>query len=248
MEGVQIDSIVKIAETIDKFGASVIGLAAFILVALGAIFFIFTRQKKLTSDKDSDFQKMFSEMQQQNQQVFAQLLQSAFKPNQQELVQEGIAVIGVVQEELKQVAAITKGDRVSVYTFHNGQRMLNGRHMIKFSCYTEFAMLSKFTRISGHKDVQVSRIQDLCNVLLSDHRWEALTQEELKDTQLSLLEGLDVKSAFAQLIYSSNGAILGFVLLEYLLTPIEPSWVESARSEVKKLSDKVSLVLDIEMK
>jgi len=34
---------------------------------------------------------------------------------------------------------------------------------------------------------------------------------------------------------------------EYLLSPIEPSWVERTREEIKKLSDKVSLVLDIEL-
>ena len=248
MDTSQLDSVIRIAEAIDKYGALVIGLAAFMFIGLVAVFFVFSRSKKVSEDKDADFSKLFSEMQQQNQKVFDQLLQSAFKPNQQELVSEGISATAAVQEQLKQVAAITKADRVSIYAFHNGQRMMNGRHMIRFSCWAEFVMLSRFVRIDKLKEVQVSRIQDVCNTLVNEHHWEALTEEEVSATQLGMLsEDAEIKSAFAQAVYSAEGVIIGFALIEYLISPVEASWVERTRVEIKKLSDKVSLVLDIEL-
>ena len=71
----------------------------------------------------------------------------------------------------------------------------------------------------------------------------------MKNTQLAVWdEAQDIKSVFAQAIYSAEGFVIGFVLLEYLLAPVEPTWIERAREETKKLSDKVSLVLDIELK
>ena len=249
MDTSQLDSVVKIAEMIDKYGALVIGLAAFMFIGLVAVFFVFSRSKKVSEDKDADFSKLFAEMQQQQSDVFNKLLESAFKPNQPELVSEGITATAAVQEQLKQVAAITKADRVSIYAFHNGQRMMNGRHMIRFSCWAEFVILSRFVRIDKHKDVQVSRMQDVCSTLAKEHRWEALTEEDVSDTQLALLsEDMGIKSAFAQSIYSAEGVIIGFALVEYLLAPVEPTWAERTREEIKKLSDKVSLVLDIELK
>ena len=249
MDAVQLDSIVKMAEAIDKYGALVIGLAAFMFIGLAAVFFIFSRHKKVAEDKDADFSKLFAEMQQQNQEVFRQLMQSAFKPNQPELISEGITATATVQEQLKQVAAITKADRVSIFAFHNGQRMMNGRHIIRFSCWAEFVMLTRYGRIDKLKDVQVSRMQDVCAPLVKEHHWEALTEEEVSATQLGTLsEDIVIKSAFAQSICSAEGVIIGFALIEYLISPIEPTWVERAREEIKKLSDKVSLVLDIELK
>jgi len=249
MDTTQLDQVIKIAEAIDKYGALVVGMAAFLLIGLIAVFLVFSRHKKVTEDKDEDFSKLFADMQRQNQEVFSQLMQSAFKANQPELVSEGISATIAVQEQLKQVAAITKADRVSVYAFHNGQRMMNGRHMIKFSCWAEFVMLSRYIRIDKHKDIQVARMQDICGILVKDHHWEALTEAEVNDTQLGQWsDDMDIKSALAQSVYSAEGVIIGFVLMEYLLSPIEQSWVERAREELKKLSDKVSLVLDIELK
>lgn len=248
MDPNQIDNVLKMAEAIDKYGGLVIGLAAFLVVGLAAIFIIFQRNQHSSKLKDNDFEKLFTKMQNQQQEVFDKLLQSAFKANQPELVPESISAAGAVQEQLKQVAAITKADRISVYAFHDGQRMMNGRHMIKFSCWSEFVMLGRFARIDKHRDVQVSRVQDMCNALLSEHRWESLTPEAINDTQYHIWEeDIDTQSIFAQSIYSAEGIIIGFVLLEYILSPIEPTWVERARGEIKKLSDKVSLVMDIDL-
>ena len=249
MDTTQLDSVLRMAEAIDKYGALVVGFAAVMVIALIAVFMVFSRHKKLAIDKDEKFSAVFEAMRKQNQETYSQLMQLAFKPNQSELVSESIIATGAVQEQLKQVAAVTKADRISVYVFHNGQRMLNGRHMIKFSCWSEFVMLTKFVHIDTHKDVQVARIQDICDALVKAHHWEVLTEDEVKKTQLATWCGdMETQSAFAQSVYSIEGVIIGFVLIEYLLSPIEPSWVERTREEIKKLSDKLSLVLDIELK
>ena len=250
MDEGQLNNIVNMAEAIDKFGALVIGLAAFMIIAIIAVGFIFSRQKQMNADKDAEFKKLFGDMQTQNQQVFTQLMQTAFKPATPppEMVPEGITAAGAIHEQLKQVLAVTKADRVSIYVFHNGQRMVNGIHMIKCSCWSEYTMLPRFARIDKHKDMQVSKIQEMSNVLLREKQWAALTAQAVKETELSIFDDdTDVQSAFSRAIFSAEDIIIGFVLIEYLLAPIEPSWVDKARNEIKKLSDKVSLVMDIEL-
>jgi len=244
----QLDSVVRMAEAIDKFGALLIGLAAFMVIGLAAVFFIFARQKKMDTSKDTDYSQMFAVMQKQNQEAFTQIMQAAFK-QQPEIVSESISATVAVQEQLKYAAAITKADRVAIYAFHNGQRMMNGRHMVKFSCWAEFTTLARFIRIEKHKDVPIARIQEICDALMKKSYWEMVATDDIADTHLvAWAAETESQSAFIQAVYSADGIIIGFVVIEYLLAPIEPTWVDRARDEVKRLSDKVSLVLDIELK
>jgi len=248
MEPSQLDSVVRMAEAIDQFGALAMGLAAFMCIAIVAVFFIFSSSKKLADGKDSNFQRMFAaqaEQQQvfsqQQQQVFAELMKSAFNAAKSgsaaEPVLESIMTAGAIKEQLKTVAAITKADRISVYSFKNAM----------FSCWAEYVMLSSFVRIDKHKDIQISHMQGVANMLLSNPRWEGLTEMDVKAQLCDFNIDLNVKSAFAQSIYSADGIFIGFVLLEYILNAVEPTWVERAREEAKKLSDKVSLVMDIDL-
>jgi len=175
-------------------------------------------------------------------------MQAAFK-QQPEIVSESISATVAVQEQLKYAAAITKADRAAVYAFHNGQRMMNGRHMVKFSCWAEFTTLARFIRIEKHKDVPIARIQEICDALMKKSYWEMPSEETVRGTQLAAWTAeTETKSAFIQAVYSADGIIIGFVVIEYLLELIAPTWADRAREEVKRLSDKVSLVLDIELK
>ena len=250
MEAGQLDSVIRVAEAIDKYGAPTLGFAVLLVICMVVVLVIMRRYQKLAKGKDTDFQKLFSDMQSQNTELFQRVVQQAFKGSQQEIVPESITTTGVVRGQLKNAAAVTKADRISVYAFHNGQRMTTGRHMVKVSCWAEYAMLAKFVSIGNHKDIQIAKLQDICEILMEHGRWEALTEEEVNRTQLSTWEeGEDnLKSAFAQAIHSTDGILIGFVLMEYLLAPIEKTWIEKAREECKKLSDKVSIVLDIEYK
>jgi hypothetical protein len=245
----QLDSVIRIADAVDRYGALVLAFAAFLFIGMMAILYIMRRYQNMAKDKDASFKQLLSDLQAQNQVVFHKLMDTAFKTNPPEIVPESITTTGLVREQLKHAAAMTKADRVSVYSFHNGQRMMNGRHMIKVSCWAEYAMLARFSRIDKHKDVPVAKIQDICAALLVDSRWEVLTEDDVRKTQLeSWDEGEDkIKSAFAHSILSTDGIIIGFVLMEYLLAPVEHSWVENARSECKKLGDKVSIVLDSDL-
>jgi len=238
MDESSLEHIIRVAEAIDRFGALTIGLAVFMFFAIVAITIVFMQQKKMATSRDNNFEK-----------VFDQLVESAFKTYHSEVVPESISATSAVQDHLKTAAAITKADRVSVYAFHDGQRMLNGRHMVKFSCWAEFATLPRFVHIDTHKDIQASRIQQMCDALLKDHQWEALSESVLVGTELEVWkEQMQTKSVFARSIYSADGVIIGFVLMEYLLQPIEPTWIEKTRDEIKRLSDVLSLALDIEMK
>jgi len=259
VEQTQLDSVLRIAEAIENYGALVLGFAVFLVIGMMAVVFIIRNYQKSTKGEGDKYKTLFAEfqaqnqvvfqnMQNQNQKVFENLLQHAFKGNPPEIVPESITTTGLVREQLKHSAALTKADRVSVYAFHNGQRMTTGRHMIKVSCWAEYVMLTRLSRIGKNKDIHVAKIQDMCATLLSESRWEALTEDDVKKTQFDTWDdGEDnIKSAFAHSIHSTDGIIIGFVLMEYLLSPIEPAWVEKARKECKTLSNKVSIVLDVD--
>jgi len=236
------------AEAIDKFGARLIGLAAFMAIGLAAVFFIFARQKKLDTSKDADYSQMFAAMQTQNQETFAKLFQVAFKQDNNEIITESINAMVAIREYLKNAVGITKADRSSIYAFHNGVRML-GKHLARFSCWAEYPALPIYDRSEKHKGVEVIRIPEICAALMSpEKRWEMLEPISGDSQENRSWIEPDTKSAFAHAIYAADGNILGFAFVEYIDMPISPAYVARARDEAKSLSDKVSLALDIELK
>jgi len=252
MEGNQIDYVLRMAQAIDQFGASVVGLAVFMVVALAAVFFIFSRNRKLAEGKDSDFQKMFATQAQQQQEVFAELMKTAFsatKPDRSHELSPGNAMTtDTIRERLKTVAALTKADRVSVYEFYGGKRPKKGQTPEKFSCWAEYVMLQRFVRRDKHKDIKIPYRHEAYKALVENHHWEALTKSAVAAQLGEWSDDLGASSAFAQAVYSAEGLIIGFVLVEYILVAADAHWTEEARHEARRLSDRVSIVMDMELK
>ena len=239
MDSGQLDSIIRIAEAVDKFGSLVIVFAAFMFLSVGIIVLVMQRWRKLAKGQDE-----------QNKIMFQRFLENGGKPAPPEIVTETITNTGVTRKHLKDAVGIAKADRASVYAFHDNQRMVNSHHMLKLSCWAEYPMLPQFARAEKHRDMQSSRFQELCEALLKYKRWEALTEEELEGTELATWgEGeYSIKSAFAHAIYSTDLKLLGFILIEYVQLPVYLGLIEKAREECRKLSDKVSIILDVEFK
>ena len=252
MEGNQIDYVLRMAQAIDQFGASVVGLAVFMVVALAAVFFIFSRNRKLAEGKDSDFQKLFATQAQQQQEVFTSLMQTVFsatKPGQSsEFMPESAVNTDTVRERLKTVTALTKADRVSVYEFYNGKRPKKGQNPEKLSCWAEYVMLQSYARKDKHKGIPIPHALPAYKALIENFYWEALTKKEVAAGLGELSVDLEASSAFSQAVYSAEGVLIGFVLIEYILSEAEPRWVEQAKIEVRRLADRVSIVMDMELK
>jgi len=106
----QIDSIVQLAEAIDNYGALMIGLTLFVLIALIAISFVFNRVNKMTKDRDEDFKNMRTN----NQQLFKHLMDNAFQVEQKE-VSKSIFPSGVVEEKLRTITTISN-KKASIYS------------------------------------------------------------------------------------------------------------------------------------
>lgn len=251
-EIMHIDDIIKIAETVDKYGMFVVVGAVFIVITLLAFFLIFSRFMKQSKNSDTSYQKLLAEQAAQNQAVFEKLMTSAFdrrSADNQDLIKEGIDTSKVIDGHLKYAGAISKCDRVAVYVFHNGERMLNGRHLLKFSCLSEFVSLAKFSKIDKHKAMPINVIQEGCDSLLEYHSWEFISKDALTDpTMIAWVESqCDCQSSFAYAIYDSNGAIIGFVVLEYIIDPVDSDRIEQAREEVKRLSDRVTVAVDLNL-
>jgi len=244
----QLDSVIRVAEAIDTYGPLTIAFAVLLVICMMAVVFIMRRSQKTEKGEDAKYQALFAEFQAQNQKVFEKLMQAAFKSHPPELLPASITASGLVREQLKHTAAVTKADRVSVYAYHDGQRMVTGQHMYKISCWNEYTMLAKFVRIGVNKDIHVAKIQDIISVLMTESRWEALTEEDVNKSQFNTWENGDItiKSIFAHTIHSTDGVPLGFILMEYLQYPAAPAWIDGAREECKLLSDKVSIVLDVD--
>jgi len=252
MEGNQIDNVLRMAQAIDQYGALVVIMAVFMVIATAAVFLIFSLYKKNEKGKDSDYKKMFTTREQQQQEVFAEMMKTVFSATKsgqlRELSHENTANTDTVRERLKTVIAFTKADRVSVYEFFGGRRPKKGQAPEKLSCWAEYAMLQRYVRKDKHKGIPIPNALSAYKALTEKHHWEALAKKDVSAGLGEWSKDLEASSAFAQAVYSAEGVLIGFVLIEYIMSVAEPRWVEQAKIEVRRLADRVSIVMDMELK
>ena len=234
-----VDSVVRhvndLSEAIDKYGAGIVAMAIiyvlFIMIIIGFVIY-FAKTAKQNQRRTDEFIKYLKDM--------------SAKENNNNVVEAFIKSTNIIVDHLRYVCYETKCDRAAVYMFHNGQYLLNGAHLMKFSCCVEFALLTKHKYISCQKDVPINQIQDLCVKILNK---EDLVFENIYHKDSTPFEEWhmrhDTKSVVVQPVYSKDGYILGFVSAEYYSEPIEKGDIKHTKELVHSLADKVSVTLDL---
>jgi len=232
--------VLKTAEALDKYGFMIIGAACFIVIAL-IVFLLIIKA----------FMKQSSMANCQNQKVFDVLMDRAFGGGVEggrSLVKESIDCTGAIIEHLKYTAATTKADRIAVYVFHNGQRMLNGRHMMKFSCMCEYATLQRYYFMDKQRDIPVGAIQMACNELIENHRWSCADISTLEDGNMqNWFKEFPSKSVYLSAVYDTSGIIIGFVSANFFLDQVTENNSARIKEQITRLADRVSVAVDLNL-
>jgi hypothetical protein len=227
--------VTELSNTIDKYGAGIVAIAILfvLLMALMVFFLVFFKNLYDTNAKRTD-------------QIIRWFETQMSKQPDSDIVKTSVESTNIIIDHLKYTCSMTKCDRTAVYVFHNGQFLLNGCHIMKFSCLAEFALLSKHNHISEQKDIPISQIQNLCNKMLGH---ESLVFQDMSSVPNSPMEEwclrFGMKSLVAQAVYNGDGHILGFATAEYYHQKIDHEDIGKAVSEVRRLADKVCITMDI---
>lgn len=225
----------ELSDAMTKYGVGIVAIAILfvILMALMVFFLVF-------------FKNMFETNTERTNQIIHWFENQVSKQSDTDIVKSSVESTNLIVDHLKYACSMTKCDRTSVYVFHNGQFLLNGCHIMKFSCLVEFALLSKHNHIYKQKDVPISQVQNLCNKMLNRER---LVFEDLLSTPDNPFEEwclrFRMKSIVAQPIYNHDGHILGFVAAEYYNQKIDNEDIGAALTETRRLADKVSVAMDL---
>lgn len=225
----------ELSETMTKYGVGIVAIAILfvILMALMVFFLVFFKNLYDTNAKRTD-------------QIIRWFEKEMSKQSDTDIVKSSVESTNVIIGHLKYACSVTKCDRTAIYVFHNGQFLLNGCHIMKFSCLVEFALLSKHNHIYEQKDIPIAQIQNLCNNMLNH---DSLVFQDMSAVPNSPLEEwclrFGMKSLVAQPVYNSEGHILGFATAEYYHQKIDSNDVGSAITEVRRLADKLSVTMDL---
>ena len=231
-----IQNVENLSKTMERYGAGMVAMAIifvlFIIIVICLLIY-FSKIIRQGEERTKDFINYLKNPPND-------------KKNGDDVVEASIKSANIIVDHLRYVCYETKCDRAAVYMFHNGQYLLNGAHLMKFSCFVEFALLTKHKYISSQKDVPINQIQDLCAKILNR---EDLIFEDIYHKDTTPFEEWhsrhDTKSVIIQPVYNKEGYILGFVAAEYYSEHIDSDNVAHAKELVHSLADKVSITMDL---
>ena len=230
-----VQQVAELSNAMDKYGVGIVAIAILfvLLMALMVFFLVFFKNLYDTNAKRTD-------------QIIRWFEKEMSKQSDTDIVKSSVESTNIIVDHLKYACSVTKCDRTAIYVFHNGQFLLNGCHIMKFSCLVEFALLSKHNHIYEQKDIPIAQIQNLCNNMLGHGN---LAFQDISAVPNSPLEEwclrFGMKSLIAQPVYNSEGHILGFATAEYYHQKIDSNDINNVTTEVRRLADKLSVTMDL---
>ena len=245
-----VDDVVKLSETIEKTGVAIVVVAVFLIIILVSVIVFIGVSVRRTKIREDQYSKLLRETMEQNNR-FVNLLISNLddsKKDQSGLFRVSVECSSLIDEHLKYLYCRTKADRVAVYVFHNGQRMLNGGHLLKCSCLNEYSLSEKYCYSVKHKDTPISQLSPICTSLLDNGYYDCADTSTVTDTSLKRWVKLyGYKSMFVKSVFNTHGDVIGFVTKEFIDTPVYPDKIKVTKDETRRLADKVSVAIDSEI-
>lgn len=239
-----IENVKQFTELMDRAGVAIVVVAVFMVIILAvstALISVFVINAK---KKDKRYEKLFSEMLEQNKAYTDSILH----PNQGKLFKASVECGEKVESHLKYLFQQTKADRVALYVFHNGQRMLNGGHFLKMSCLNEYTLAEKYQFTRKHKDTPITQFSEICKSLLNRGCWSCEDTRKLEDASLKAwVQEYGYKSVFIKAVFNTHGEVIGFATTEYIEDYVYEERIDKAKTETRRFADKVSLAIDAEL-
>lgn len=249
-----VDDVVRLSETMERAGVAIVVVAVFLVIILisviafiGVSFRRIKSREKEQENRESQFETLLRETMEQNNK-FVEMMINNNSNSQSGLFKVSVECGALIEEHLKHLYHVTKADRVALYVFHNGQRMLNGGHLLKMSCLNEYSLSEKLLYSYRHKDTPISQISVVCNALLEKGCWTCEDTSTVEDPSLKQwIKAFGYKSVFIKGVFNTHGEVIGFASAEYIEAPIYPDRIDVAKKETRRFADKVAVAIDAEL-
>lgn len=243
-----VDDVMRLSEMMEKTGIAIVVIAVFLVIILISIIAFIGVAVRTNKNREDQYGTLLREITEQNDKLVETLINNNNANNQSGLFEVSVECGALIEEHLKYLYHTTKADRVALYVFHNGQRMLNGGHLLKMSCLNEYSLSEKLLYSNRHKDIPISQISIVCNALLEKGCWACEDTSTIEDPALKQwTKAFDYKSVFIKGVFNTHGEVIGFASTEYIEAPIYPDRVEIAKNETRRFADKVALAIDAEI-
>lgn len=245
-----VDDIIKMSEMMEKAGVAIGVVAVFLIIILVSVIVFIGVYVRRNRKREDQYESLLRETMEQNSKFVDNIITKLndTKPDQNGLFKVSVECGTLIEEHLKYLYNRTKADRVAVYVFHNGQRMLNGGHLLKCSCLNEYSLSEKYLYAFRHKDTPISQLSPICNSLLEKGCYTCPDTSTIEDPQLKRWVNVyGYKSIFVKAIFNTHGEVIGFVATEFIDTPIYSDRVQITKEETRRLADKVAVAIDAEL-
>lgn len=263
---VSANDIGSFAEIIEKYGAGVLAIAVLAVLFIFIIKYLVKSNEKLLDTFTSELKKEIKE----NVPVIPEPQRELFSKEELkefviEIVRDEVKMlteeksISVLDNHIKISSNIKpcleraktdfNADRVAAYVFHNGMHSSHGLPFYKYTCLSEVIRRDKgITQvINEQKALPLTMIDDNIAIMLNREGWFVICDADKESDKYPLVIGQMgrnlLKSAIGVSIYSVDGDILGFVMVEFKKSKTKEE-LEGIVCRVKDRCDSLTTVFD----
>ena len=208
----------KYASMIDKYGIGVVVAAAFIMIALAALFVLMRSylkvQKQVQDQQNEMFKAILEGLKTQSKQ------EQPREETHKDLIDTFTKINTPIRQVLESVAENTGADRTSVYVFHNGTNSTHGLPFVKVTCLTE--VMRKGTlitrKVNTHNGLSVSMFDKSVPYLSKNEYAIVSSLDSIADDYpviKNMLDTAGAKSAVFLGMYDTDQNMLGLMITEF---------------------------------
>lgn len=263
---VSANDIGSFAEIIEKYGAGVLAIAVLAVLFIFIIKYLVKSNEKLLDTFTSELKKEIKE----NVPVISEPQRELFSKEELkefviEIVRDEVKMlteeksVSVLDNHIKISSNIKpcleraktdfNADRVAAYVFHNGMHSSHGLPFYKYTCLSEVIRRDRgITQvINEQKALPLTMIDDNIAIMLNREGWFVICDADKESDKYPLVIGQMgrnlLKSAIGVSIYSVDGDILGFVMVEFKKSKTKEE-LEGIVCRVKDRCDSLATVFD----
>ena len=263
---VSANDIGSFAEIIEKYGAGVLAIAVLAVLFIFIIKYLVKSNEKLLDTFTSELKKEIKEnvpvIQEPQRELFSkeelkefviEIVRDEVKMLTEEksvsVLDNHIKISSNIKPCLERAKTDFNADRVAAYVFHNGMHSSHGLPFYKYTCLSEVIRRDKgITQvINEQKALPLTMIDDNIAIMLNREGWFVICDADKESDKYPLVIGQMgrnlLKSAIGVSIYSLDGDILGFVMVEFKKSKTKEE-LEGIVCRVKDRCDSLTTVFD----
>ena len=254
------------AEIIEKYGAGVLAIAVLAVLFVFIIKYLVKSNEKLLDTFTSEMKKEIKEnvpvipesqkglsSKEELKEFIIEIVRDEIKILTEEksisVLDNHIKISSNIKPCLERAKTDFNADRVAAYVFHNGTHSSHGLPFYKYTCLSEVIRREKgITQvINEQKSLPLTMIDDNIAITLNREGWFVICDADKESDKYPLVIGQMgrnlLKSAIGVSIYSVDGDILGFVMVEFKKSKTKEE-LEGLVCRVKDRCDSLTTVFD----